>query len=611
MFNDKASTEQQRQDIYKQLEKFLSLTLIEYGYTDIYLTDGKGKVIYAVKMKDNLQNADLSSRDYVSASLKGNQNWSDLFYSDVINNNMMALSTPIYDDVQASVPIGTINILIDQTKINEIVHSGIEEIGETGDSYIVNESGLLLTETKMGKYAKEASLKETIETEATKLLSNEIKNKNSEYLYTGKYKDYNGSSVFGSISVVDFGDKYAGLIIEVDESEAFQHINSLKKVIIIFTGISIFAAIAIALLLSKTITNPLAAVVKYAKEIANYNISNDVPKKYIDRKDEIGEISNAVQEVEENLRDVLKKIGNSSEQVAASSEELTATSQQFATALEDVAQTINEIANGASEQAQSTTEGAGKLNELGNLIEEDRELMDILNESSKKVVVLVKEGMESVKDLSIKTKENKSAADIVYTSIIKTNESSNKIGEASSLISSIAEQTNLLALNAAIESARAGEHGRGFAVVAEEIRKLAEQSTISTKVIDQIVKTLKDDASKAVEVIKEMDKIAKEQMESVQVTEEKYREIAIATEKSEEAVQVLNESAIKMEMRKNELYDNVQTLSAVAEQNAASTQETSASIQEQTSSMEEISNSSEGLSLLAQDLQQLIKRFTV
>jgi methyl-accepting chemotaxis protein len=245
------------------------------------------------------------------------------------------------------------------------------------------------------------------------------------------------------------------------------------------------------------------------------------------------------------------------------------------------------------------------------MIETNESHIDKLKSAAGTVSGLVNDGLSIVSSLLNNTKASGEASGIVYRSILKTNESSLKISEASSIITSIADQTNLLSLNAAIEAARAGEQGKGFAVVAEEIRRLAEQSARSTKIIDDMVKVLMEDAETAVRKMEEAEIITKAQKESVKQTEQNFNDISSAIDTAGDAVKIMYETSLLMGVRKDEIFDAIQNLSAIAEENAAATQEASASIEEETSSMVEIATASEGLSKVAQELQSLISKFNI
>jgi len=366
--------------------------------------------------------------------------------------------------------------------------------------------------------------------------------------------------------------------------------------------------------LGSYIVNPIIAITNVMKNLAKLNFHfdpQDPAVKFIGRKDEIGIMIRSVKEMRDNVAEFISRTSESAELLAATSEQMTAISEQSAIASEEVAQTITEIARGASDQAESTTSGAEKLIELGKAIDDDKSNIQQLAFASESVSKSIQEGLDIVEDLEKKTKANGDAAAIVYESIIKTNESSSKISEASMLIASIATQTNLLALNAAIEAARAGEHGRGFAVVADEIRKLAEQSTQSTKNIDIMVSNLLKDAETAVQKMIEAGEIVKNQELSVGNTRDKFNEIANSMDKAAKMVELIEKASLIMEEQKNQVQDVLQTLSAVAEENAASTEEASASIEEQTASIQEISHASENLAELAVTLRQLIEQFRV
>ncbi len=409
----------------------------------------------------------------------------------------------------------------------------------------------------------------------------------------------------GLVELSDYNIKKAETL---KNDNASQYKNTITLFVGFMIGALIFGLVVTGFI-ARAITKPISVAIKHIEEVAEYNIKNDMPEVYLTRKDEVGDLSRMVQKIEENLRSLIQSIGDTSEQVAASSEELTATSQQAASAANEVSKAIDEIAKGATEQAISTTEGSNKLMELGQLIEDDKNNINVLTQSTSKVDHLVREGLQVIELLAKKTTESGEATKSIHESIMKTDESSNRISEASALISSIAQQTNLLALNASIEAARAGENGRGFSVVADEIRKLAEQSAESIRIIDDMVRNLLNDSSDAVEAMKQVRKTLEEQNAHVLHTEDKYKEIAEAIGASTEAASVINQTAHVMESKKNEVLDTVQSLSAVAQENAAGSQEASASIEEQTSSMDEIANSSESLSELAQELHHLVSKF--
>ncbi|MCT4661551.1 MAG: methyl-accepting chemotaxis protein [Tissierellales bacterium] len=596
---------------YNNLNESMMQAVKEYGFTDVFLTDDKGSCIFASVNKGTLESADFSKRAYVKVALEGEQNWSELFYSDVVNANVMVLSSPVYENGYNGKLAGTLNLMIDEEALDSIVHGGLESLGTSSDAYLIDSSGKLLTNTLRGSFKENASNKEIINTKAFESLKEAMVQNDFDFKKSDSYRNYENERVLGHLEVVQFGGRAIGLVIELQESEAFRATSSLRTTsVIIFIFAIIIGGIA-SLVVGRTISRPLNKTLLYAQRISDLDLREDVDDKFLTRRDEMGDIARGIQGVIENLRIFADQVTEASQKVTATSQEFTATSQQSASASEEVARTIEDIARGASEQAEETEGGAAKADELGVLIDDNKGYIDSLNSASNVVDDKVKEGLNILKDLIEKTMESGQANFEIKEVIGNTNKSSNKIGEASAMISSIAQQTNLLALNAAIEAARAGEHGRGFAVVADEIRKLAEQSANSTKEIDAMVKELLSNSDSAVSTIEKVAHIAEEQAIIVNETETKYREIQKAIERVYEEVTHLNTSGTTMEAKKVEILDSLQHLSAIAEENAASTEQASATTEEQAASMQEIERSSEILADLAGNLQESIERFKI
>jgi len=602
------ATPEETGKIDDNFEHLLSQAIKNYDYTDIFLTNMYDEVVFSINY-DKLDMAPLvASGTFSKTALEGSQNWSPIFRNSFIDDNIRVLSTPIYNYEQSRQdPVGTLNIVLNQGAMDKIVQSGIEKLGTTSDAYLVDSEGVLLTDSVTDAYH---ALTDTDTSEGAVVLSPAIKAEKLDFNQTKHYKNMAGKSVIGTLSVTQIGNWPVGFIVEVEEREALAEIGRLQLTLMILSAGIMLVSVLIAVLIAGTIRRPIHRLIGFSSQLAAYDLSvADESAKEETARDEITKLNQAINQIAVNLKSVIREVDSSSKELSTAARGLIKNATASLEVTEEVTQAVSEIAKGSSVQAQDAQQSFEKTAELSQILEADKNGMDEVAKAIVKVDALADSGLEIIKQLKEINNLSTTANHEVHRSIIRSSEDSQKIEHASALIMAIADKTNLLALNAAIEAARAGEHGRGFAVVAAEIRTLAEQSKQSTIQINQIIEELKTDNKQIIKTVENLLSISSEQLDSVDLTRDKYVEIAKSIKQVESKMEGLKGSRVAIDTTRVEVEDMIQSLSAVSEQNSASTEEVVASVENQSQLIKDMFGESEHLSHLARKMSETIRIF--
>lgn len=321
---------------------------------------------------------------------------------------------------------------------------------------------------------------------------------------------------------------------------------SVERVNLIIGGIAVLLLIGSAVFGFISIARPLMALTKPINELAagNFNVSIS----NIERKDEVGQIAHAVQEMAVRVRDTIAEIKQSAQEVNSASGEISTST--------------TDLSQRTEEQAASLEETTAAMEEISAAVKKSADNADQANKSAGQARDVAAEGGQVVAR--------------AVDAMAKIEDSSRKISDIIGVIDEIARQTNLLALNAAVEAARAGEAGRGFAVVASEVRSLAQRSSQAAKDIKELITNSNGQVQEGVELVNHAGTALQKIVDSVKEVAELVSDIAQASTEQATGLEQINKALMQMD-------EVTQQNAALVEENAA----TAKALETQAQSMDE------------------------
>jgi methyl-accepting chemotaxis protein len=324
---------------------------------------------------------------------------------------------------------------------------------------------------------------------------------------------------------------------------------------VIAVGLLLVLGVMLAILfkLYKSIISPIGELMRISEGFGNGDFSIVMKES---GKDEFGKLASHFNQATAKLNDFISRLKknvntlnentieltNKARGIAANTLEQSSQTEHAATAMEELSSSFTNVAKSASDAAISAKEATELAANGGSVVTKTVEGMNRIARS-------VRESATSIEVLGKRSMQ---------------------IGEIVKVINDIAEQTNLLALNAAIEAARAGEQGRGFAVVADEVRNLAEKTTVSTREIADMIRTIQNDANKAVESMHTGTKDVEDGVELANQAGESLQKIVDSVQNVTDMIHQIAATVEEQSSTGGEVASNIESVAAITRKTADS-----------------------------------------
>ncbi len=428
-----------------------------------------------------------------------------------------------------------------------------------------------------------------------------------DHFYTYSWINKEGEKEREKISYVSYFAPWDwSLGIGAYTDEFYEPLASLKFIVLALTIAAIVLGTGIFYFATKKMFVSLGVVSQTSLRIAEGDLTGEP---LVESENEIGQLGMSYNHMTTNLRELLVDVQKTSESLVTSASELSAVSEETSAGSDEIGVAMTEITTGTIDQATNLEDTNQSLGQLISSVEK----MNNQNQQIKKISTTSKEATVKGQDIVVVLKksndESKVASDQISIGVTNLYKKLIDISTMTDAIANVSDQTNLLALNASIEAARAGEHGKGFAVVAEEVKKLAEESSVSTKQIREMIVGIEKEIEETVTAMAMTMSISTQLDGAVNDTESEFNKIATTVQEMAEAMEVLNAEIHQVTEHSSVISDAIQNVSAIAEETAASAEEVTASVDEQSQAIHSVTALAQGLTDLSEKVNETIAKY--
>lgn len=442
-----------------------------------------------------------------------------------------------------------------------------------------------------------------IEQEAVKAVAQKDFNKARQLMFDSNYDTESNTLKDALTSFQNSIDDKSAKELKIAEAVLARYIILLM----ILTFALIISTLVNVYVYTTKLINPIKKLRDILIEVSKGDFSVDINLPV--NESEIGELTGAVKQTVDNVSSILESFKETSKNIDEKSLSLAAISEEMTSASENVASAIQDVAEGTGSQAQDLVSITSILNQFGEKLEKIvQDVLDV-DVASKNFNAMASDSNNNMNFLSDSVRNVGSSFNDFALKISALGQDINKINEITSIINGIADQTNLLALNASIEAARAGEAGRGFAVVADEIRKLAEQTKVSSDNINSLVSNISNSSNTILSTTGTMDDELKNQVNVIKNTMDSFQDILHGIDRLAPKIQQITNSVEEINKDKDVILEKVEASSSVAQEISASSEEISASTEEMNGSSLDVANTAQNLTEMTSKVLDEVNKF--